>query len=118
VFIDEARTLRFTMKPRHTNIVHLGTTGRHHGHTIFGMSQFVTGVDPSLRWNCAVCYCFRLANIDHANEVWEIYNRQSINGVPVRDMILRLQRFECIKLTAESAELCQVTPPSVRPSRG
>lgn len=111
VFVDEARTLRKTQKPHHVFISELGTTGRHRGHTIFAISQFVTGIDPAIRWNCGRCYCFRLANIEHAKEVWEIYNRPMWNGRPAYEAILQLPRLHCFYLTPEKIELLPISLP-------
>ncbi len=111
VFIDEARTLRMTQKNHHVNIRDLGTTGRHRGYTVFAISQFVTGVDPAIRWNCGRCYCFRLANVEHAKEVWEIYNRHMWNGRPAWEAILQLPRLQCFYLTPEGIQLVTVPLP-------
>lgn len=111
VFVDEARTLRMTQKPHHIHIRDLGTTGRHRGHTVFAISQFVTGMDTALRWNCGRCYCFRLANVEHAKAVWLTYNQPMWNGRPAWEAILKLSRLHCFYLTNEGIKLQQVTIP-------
>lgn len=111
VVVDEARNLRLQVKPHHVNLLNLGTMGRHFGFCIMVLSQYPTGVDPSLRWNCGECYCFRLANPEAAKEVWEIYNQHSINGRPVWQVILSLPKFACVHLTPEKAEIIHLPKP-------
>lgn len=118
LFLDEARFLRMQQRNHHESIINLGTMGRHYPVTIFVASQFPTGVDTALRWNCGKCFCFRLANEEAAKEVWKVYNQQSINGRPVWEVILALKPFECVYLTPESATIMNVKPPSGGKSGG
>ena len=111
VLLDEARFLRLQVRPHHEAVTNLGPMGRHYPVTFMVASQFPTGVDPALRWNCGECYCFRLANVEAAQEVWKIYNQQSINGRPVWEIILSLPKLTCVHLTAEKAEILTVKPP-------
>lgn len=113
VFIDEAIIYRKMLnQKRHKTLSMLGSIGRHMGYTLWIAAQYPTAVDTNLRWNCGECYCFRLAEVNHAQDVWSDYNRQSIGGVPVWEVIKNLQRGECVKLTMESAEFVSVPKPT------
>lgn len=112
VFVDESQILRHQFRPeRHPNIATLGNVGRHFGFTLYLLGQYPTAVPPHMRWNCAECYCFNLGTEKHAKEVWEDFGRQSIDGVPVWQVILKLKPYQCVFLTKFSAEICDVPPP-------
>ncbi len=109
VHIDEAKLLRVSYKPQtHLAIATLGSVGRKSGHTVHAAAQYPTSLDPNLRWNCNECYCFALQNAAHAKEVAADFGNPSIEGVPVNDIIMRLQPLEAVHLTRQSAEIISI----------
>lgn len=109
VFIDEAIIYRRMLnQSKHKLLMSLGSIGRHMAYTLWILAQYPTSVDTNIRWNCGECYCFRLVEVEHSEDVAKQYNSQKIDGVPVGKVIRNLNVGQCVKLTMGSAELVQV----------
>lgn len=77
VFIDEAHHV-FSHEQKEN--FWLLTQGRHYGLTLHLMTQRPKKVHPDVRTNCAVCFMFRLANMD-ATEIGADYGFSDLNKI-------------------------------------
>lgn len=95
VFLDEITVLYEEAKQKkHPEIYGLFMRGRHRGYTAFGATQYPTAMIRRNRVNCRECYCFRLGDEESAKLVWRDYGQPEIDGRPVWEIILELQKLE------------------------
>ena len=93
VMIDEAADLYDEIgyhAVNHENIRTLFRKGRHKGLTAYMATQYPNSVPKRNRTNCRECYCFKLGDAESARQVWKDYGCQSLEGVPVHEIILKL----------------------------
>jgi hypothetical protein len=110
VFLDEAAILYDEATRKNHPTVHgLFMRGRHKGYTCYIATQYPTSIPRRNRINCAECYTFRLGDEESAKQVWGDYNRLSIEGKPLWQIIMQLPQLQCLHIISpETVELIQL----------
>lgn len=80
IFVDEAGDLFNMAKPENFWLL---TRGRHYGFFVYCMCQRPKMIAPSVRFQCATCYMFRLAHSD-ASEISKDFGHEwPIDNAPL-----------------------------------
>lgn len=110
VLLDEGSILfEETKVSTHPNIQRLFEMGRHKGYTAYIATQRPTAIPPRVRINCGECFCFRLSSKQAAALVYADYNHEEINGIPASEVILGLNKLECVHFRPPAkAEIMQI----------
>ncbi len=110
LMIDEGRVLfaEASSRKNYPNIHNLGTMGRHKGLTLYIATQYPTSIPPSIRINCAECYCFRLASKEQARLVYEDYGGIEHEGRRIDEAITRLPDLHALHIARSGVELIRL----------
>ena len=95
IFLDEGAALYDEVSRKHHPLVHgLFMRGRHYGFTVWIITQYTTSIPRKVRINCTERYIFGTADDDDAKMIWKDCNRISVEGKPLWQAIMSLDRFE------------------------
>jgi len=109
VFLDEITVLFEELsRKKHKTLWGLFMKGRHKGYTIFGITQYPTAMPRRNRVNCSECYCFRLGDEESAKLVFKDYGSIKCDGVPIWQIIIRLQPLQFVHIKHNIATIKQL----------
>ncbi|GEM_PF-2206537 len=112
IFLDEGANLYDEVTRKNHPIVNgLFMRGRHLGYTVWILTQYVTSIPRKVRVNCTERYLFATADEDDAKMIWGDCNRISVDGVPLWQAIMALQKFEYFRYVHPGQITRHVTRP-------
>lgn len=104
LYLDEAASLyEETSRKTHPALWKVTRQGRHAGFTVNLATQRPTIIPARVRDQVHEVFCFQLSDPAMARYVWECYGAPSIDGVPIYQLIPKLQALEYIKISSGQA---------------